>query len=365
MNLHGFQDSLSIPNSPNLTDPSQSFLAIMAAARGATWVNHATTGQMAAEMAVAAQGVTFAPGDIVSMMVGTNDCQWPGYETAAGAGYYQGLVREAAVRALCPNRVLPAAMTQSPANSWHPQSTLPPWSPSGYYCNVAGATISAEVSGTDVFVGLSATDWPGGLNAIWPGTQLVEVRIDGNLMPQTITSDWPGCATAAHGSQTQIPSCFHFGGLAPGNHTVQLKLQSGFVYLQHITGSDQPAGPTLLLWTPSTTFQPAQPAGTIAASAAFGQKIIALGAELVAAGRDVKVADFGPHVTAADLGTDHIHWLIGTHASAGAFGLNALGAAVPPPAPVWLPQTALKKADGTLWFADDAVGTNARQVALV
>ncbi len=262
------------------TTPAKCWVQLLAGYLGATLNNQAHGGQQAAETAVVADGMSFAGVDIVTLMIGIND-SLP-YTTAAQQEFYRGFLLETAIRSTYPSRIYPAAMTKT--GTWgnrFPDSRIP-WS-QGVYSNTAGSTITATVSGSTVYVG---SDYQTGV------TGSAQVSIDGTVVG-TFTDDGTGMTT--HNGLTYAPYALRYNGLSAGSHTVQITLLSGFIYLEHITGSNQPQGPTLYLMTPTRNF-PISPASNIALIAIVNDTK----AKLAADGRNVVLVDSASQIVASD-----------------------------------------------------------------
>ena len=109
--------------------------------------------------------------------------------------------------------------------------------PCGKYTTQAGASASATVSGTTVWIGLSEGDYV-------DMSESVTVTIDG-IDRGTFSVKRPGITTIL--GQWWGRCAWYFGGLSAGNHTVVItNNQSGkFLHLDWIAGSDQ-ADPSLV-----------------------------------------------------------------------------------------------------------------------
>jgi hypothetical protein len=268
-------------------------------------------------MAIDAQSVAFASGDIVSMMVGINDTQR--YFTAAQQEFYRGFVLEAAVKALSTGSVYPAAMTQT--GSWivrEPDVRIP-WPSQGVISATVGSTLTTQVSGTAVYIGTTYQD-------LAAAAGQAQVTIDGNVVG-VFSSYAPGMTTALN---TQAPAVIRFGGLTAGRHTVVVTLMSGIIYMEHITGSAAPLGTTLYLLTPSRTYQPADTEAP-GPAIALGTIIKTTVSQLQADGYSVKLFDVYPLIGPGQVLPDEIHWTDATHEMIATDFEAIIGGAPPPP----------------------------------
>lgn len=355
--VYGFGDSIF--NGYGTSNPATKTVPALASIfLGYPLVNEAVNGGVSANGAIIAQGVPITANDLALVNYGANDSQV--YFTAPQQQYYAGFMMELAVRLAYPNRVLGGAMIQTPPGSWVARNPAPPAAPDtrfpwskGYYSNTAGACISGQVSGTTIYVGLSATDWPGGLAAVWPGTETVTVAIDGVVQTSTLTSDWPGSAAGYFTQTSSYPYSARFTTGMPGNHNVSVCLQSGFVYFEYIAGSDQPAGPDIYLFTPSRTYQPAD-TNAPGPSLAFEQIIFNIANQLTADGRRVHAVDAYPLVGPGGVISDEIHWTDATHLAVFEAWQAVYSPPPPPVAPTYIP--AYLCTNGTGYFGAKDMG---------
>lgn len=346
-NLYALGDSIF--NGYGTSGPGKNCPALIASYLGAAYLNGAVNGTAADNGAISVQTISPTAADYVAINFGANDSQV--YFTAAQWEYYRGFMMAQTVKLSYPSRLVAASMVQNPPGSWLPRNPDPanrfPWS-HGYYSLTPGATITGHVSGTTVYVGLSGTDWPGGLATAFPGTQQVEVWIDGVKQARTVTSDLPGMATAYVPSTSSAPYLVRFPGLSPGDHEVKLILQSGFVYFDDITGSDQPQGPDIYLFTPSRTYQTGDTHAP-APSLAFRQIIFDIANQVgVADGRKIHAVDTYSIVGPGNVIADGIHWPDVTHQACESLWLTVYQPTAPPPAPTKFP--AYPFWDGTNYY---------------
>lgn len=336
---HNFGDSITA--GAGASTITKSYAALLDASLGTPSVDHGINGSAAADQVIVARGVVTTPSDIVTIMIGVNDAQR--YLDATTQGYYKAFVRELVSWQNMPQRVAGRSASMALTGTWADSLPVPAWS-AGKHSNVAGSTASATVSGTSVYIGTILQDMnPGSLNGS------ADVIVDG-VTVGTISSNGAGMPTAL--GTYYAPAAFRFGGLAPGQHTVTVKVTSGWVYLEYLAGSDQPPGPPVYLSNVTRTFQVNDPA-TPAINAAFNAIIAGLVSDFQTDGRNVMLVDNNSIITQSDLISDMIHPNDGGHQKIANQFLSEISGFIAVPT--------YRKSDGTYWIDD---GSNRRQLTV-
>jgi len=173
-------------------------------------------------------------------------------------------------------------------------NTQPGWS-EGCSSNTAGSTASAVLKGRTFLVGTTLQDYFGS-----PVPGVAEVRVDGDLVG-AYSSNGQGMPTAHN---TFAPAAFRFPGKEEGEYTVEVKVISGFIYLEYLLGSEQPQGEKIFALTPTRTYQPSDNG---AMSTALGIIVKQLVLDFQADGRDVHLVDVAAKQTPAHVTADLIH----------------------------------------------------------
>lgn len=290
----------SITVGAGASSPANAYLPKLAAALSVGFAPpSAVSGHQAADQSAAFYGVTTATGDKSIVLVGTND-HWKYGTSSAKRTLYKGFLTGLVVRLAAPARVRGLDVGMSYTGTWGNTQVYG----TGKNSSVNGATASATVSGTAVYIGTILQD-------IVTGT--ADVRVDGVLVG-SVTSNGAGMNTQ-HGA-TYAPGVFRFGGLSAGSHTVQLTITSpsggrNIYYNEAIIGSDQLAKPKVYLGCipRMTATGYASLPGQLSSDdnvAAYNDIVSTLASDLVTDGMDVTLVDAALN-PATDLAADGIH----------------------------------------------------------
>lgn len=190
--------------------------------------NHAASGNQAADQSYKALKLGPDSSSDVCIMLGVNDVyQWGNVPAKISA--FKKFLMSVIVRATCPDIKITRVSGVTTSGTWYPYG-LDASDIYGKYTQQVGATATATVSGTAVYIGIRSQNTAG-----TGGT--FEVKIDG-VSKGTFSPDGTQHGTTGSGliAATMV---YRVSGLSAGSHTVLITHQSGQTMLDYIAGSGQ------------------------------------------------------------------------------------------------------------------------------
>lgn len=304
----------SIANGHGVT-AAQAYRSMVGASLGLPVVNRSADGAMAADQALLLWTVPTDPADLHTVMLGTNDQSIYGTDPARRAAFIAFLMACVVGRA-APSHVNGRSMTLAGAG-WG--NTTAPGNAIGVVSSQAGATATAAVTGTAVYVQTIIQN---------PGSPSANVVIDG-VVAGAIGFNGAAIGNTQNGA-AYAPAMVRFGGLSSGPHMVQIVITSTNghnFYVDAIIGSDQLTKPKVCV---SNIPREGASFGTDANVAAYNAAIAAMVSQLSGDGLAVFLVDSCAAIDpAADL-LDGIHPNAGGHAKIAAAFLSVIDGGAQP-----------------------------------
>ncbi|MCF0075435.1 SGNH/GDSL hydrolase family protein [Dyadobacter sp. CY261] len=226
----------SIPNGYGVPS-GQGWVGLM------TPINSARNGDMAGDMSNLIHGVSGGsavvpdPSTVYAMMIGAND-----HRTYKGAiakqAHFKNLLRACIAWLVLPTKVKARDPGVVYTGSWSNTSV----NAYGKFSQTQNSTAEFTVSGESIYIGYIIQNHVGSVSQ-------AEVRVDGVLVG-TISSDGNTAPVNTMNGAQWAMGCSRFDGLAPGSHTVNIKVVSPngkTLFVDYVAGSDQVSTPKIAL----------------------------------------------------------------------------------------------------------------------
>jgi lysophospholipase L1-like esterase len=300
---------------------AQAWPDLVASNLGVALTNNAVSGAQAADQSFLTYSTTPSASNDYLVSLGTNDAEVYGADSQKLAGYVSFL-QDLIVYLAAPNRVTGRAMTLT-GSGWGNTGS----EPFGVQTSSAGATATATVSGTAVYVSyvvFNAADNNGTFTVAVDGVNQGTVNPNGTYIGNTqLGKQWS-------------PGVTRFGGLSAGSHTVTVTQNSpgSLIFVDWIAGSNQASKPTVRVFDVIRRATAAYANGNSDANIAnYNAAISTMVSNLATDGLNVSDIDIASIIDpAADLQSDGIHLNVTGHQIVASAVETAIGG---PPAGTW------------------------------
>lgn len=237
---HAFGDSITA-GTHSSDAATKSYPALFAAMKGWSFTNHGAPGHRSNDSGILDpiyQTIVGQTGNY-SMMIGTNDAIYNG----ADLGYidtFRGTILSEALWLSIPDSHKYTGAELTKTGTWAQFASIPVGTDTLYSTSTVGATVSADVNGTAVYVCTIANQ---------TGGKSFDISVDGIVMAHYDANEHLSVHTRDDGG-THTLYTIRISGLQPGGHSVLVTASTGGAYIAWIGGNGYPkkaAGPNLYL----------------------------------------------------------------------------------------------------------------------